>query len=162
MERMWSDAEIATIIAMWHKGASATEIGDVVHRSRNAVLGKLHRKKVTRLPGVPRPPKDRTENATSPRRASPSNRLVKLPPKPQSVPLPPKPLPPPRYGPLDGVLLVDHVDGMCAWPLAPGRCCGEPVERVRRPYCAGHAKLGHSAARSSRVNVYYIPMRSWR
>lgn len=145
----WTDEDMATAIEMWRKGASASEIGDVVHRSRNSVLGKLHRKKVARMPGGPRPARDPTAKPTDVRRAAPKKRVF-TPPKPQAVPTSPKPLP----GPTDGILQVDRADGMCCWPFAPGRCCGEPVEAVRKPYCAGHASVGRRASAAFAPKTY--------
>jgi len=42
-EGFWSDATIELLRELWEKGRTASEIGDVLGVSRNAVIGKAHR-----------------------------------------------------------------------------------------------------------------------
>ena len=46
MAPTWSDNEIETLTTLWNNGKSAAQIGIVVKRSREAVLGKIHRLKL--------------------------------------------------------------------------------------------------------------------
>lgn len=39
----WSEDTVSTLQALWSTGATASQIGDRIGRSRNAVLGKIHR-----------------------------------------------------------------------------------------------------------------------
>lgn len=41
----WSDEDIETVIELWNKGESCSLIGSRVGKSRNAVIGKVHRLK---------------------------------------------------------------------------------------------------------------------
>ena len=57
----WTAQEDAQLVDMLAKGLSATQIGIVLHRSRNAVIGRTHRleragKVLTRLRGPLKPP----------------------------------------------------------------------------------------------------------
>ena len=39
----WDSDDVAKAVAMWKAGKTAREIGDVVHRTRNSIIGKMHR-----------------------------------------------------------------------------------------------------------------------
>ena len=68
----WSDADLVTLRRLWLEGHSSRAIGDVLGRTRNAVLGCVHRHKMN----------DRV-------RATPKKPL-------NMAPKPPKPEPPPK------------------------------------------------------------------
>ena len=45
---LWSEDQLKTLENMWSNGYSATEIGETLGRSRNSVLGKIHREGFSR------------------------------------------------------------------------------------------------------------------
>lgn len=49
-ERAWEESELATLNRLWKDGATAAQIGRELSRSRNAVLGKIHRLGLNRRP----------------------------------------------------------------------------------------------------------------
>jgi len=63
----WSDEHTETVRSMWGRGCTASQIGRVVGRSRNAVIGKIHRmglptrsleaRRVASREYTPRPPR---------------------------------------------------------------------------------------------------------
>lgn len=70
---LWSDSDVRTLRKMWAAGATARVVGEAVGRSRNAVLGYLHRNglngvgravpKVARAAPVAPAPKVKAERA---------------------------------------------------------------------------------------------------
>lgn len=58
MLKPWTQEEIDTASDLASKGVTSTEIGKILNRTRNSVIGKLHRKAI-RLGGT-KPPKEKT------------------------------------------------------------------------------------------------------
>lgn len=58
---LWSDSDVRTLRKMWAAGATARVVGEAIGRSRNAVLGYLHRNSLSSVarvtPTVARPGK---------------------------------------------------------------------------------------------------------
>jgi len=50
----WSDEDHATMLRLWTDGFSARYIGDLIGRTRNAVLGYIHRRNINK--GIRRAP----------------------------------------------------------------------------------------------------------
>lgn len=46
----WTDEEVATLTRMWGEGSSAGQIGKVIGRTRNSVIGRINRMGLTRKP----------------------------------------------------------------------------------------------------------------
>jgi len=46
----WTQDEISLLIQLWKEGSIATEIGDRLGRTKNAVIGKAHRLELERRP----------------------------------------------------------------------------------------------------------------
>lgn len=137
----WSEQEVETVKEHWPLGFSAGEISRVLghkgfSKTRNAVIGKIHRLGLTRSydPAM--------QNAINARRAAAERK--KQPPNPP--PLPPAPPDEPKpLGPKG-----EFAPG-CQWigsdPRLPGwRMCGH--ERVPgRSYCPFHSKLAYVPAK---------------
>lgn len=134
----WTDETVEWMTTLWLEGASAAAIARKLGAgvTRSAVLGKIHRLGVRRLP------------ATAPRRsAAAAGRRTRL--KPCSAPrssiagaLTVPPAAP--VEPLATLLSVRR--GCCRWPCGePGSAdlpvCGRPVSRGA--YCLGHARVGY-------------------
>jgi GcrA cell cycle regulator len=118
-EPTWTDADVEQLRALWHEGRSAKIIGEMMARTKNAVVGKVHRLRLP--PRAPRPQPKPEAAETAPEAPAPA-------PEPQPAP---PPLPRVRRG-------------SCQWPIGeprePGfRFCGDALSPdTRLPYCAAH------------------------
>jgi GcrA cell cycle regulator len=124
----WLADRIERLKALWTRGLTASEIGNELGVSRNAVIGKIHR-----LKGY--------ESARKPA----GNKHARPPPKPPTMPAQPKP--PPRRVVLNVPFLNLTIDelkaGVCRYPhgeAAPYRFCGGPTAEGS-PYCALHRRM---------------------
>ena len=139
----WTDDAIARLRALWDEGHATAEIGRRMGISKNAVVGKAHRLKLSARPSpitrdLSRPSFPRQLRAARPTVPP----LPSAPTRPAAMPAaapaaPPPPLPR-RHGPSGQP---------CCWPLGePGRpgfrFCGEGTA-PGRPYCPGHASLAY-------------------
>jgi GcrA cell cycle regulator len=127
----WWGERIELLKALWRKGLSASEIGNELGVTRNAVIGKLHR-----IEGyTPEPHK-------------PAPRTAKPPPAPVWKP-PPPPKPARRVvinAPFLNLTLDELKRGVCHYPHGehvPYRFCGQPV-KDGAPWCALHCRIVYS------------------
>jgi GcrA cell cycle regulator len=131
-ERGWLSERIERLKALWNAGKSASQIGNELGVSRNAVIGKIHR-----LQGY-----TPTRIAKPPAQAKPP----KPPPAPKWKPKAPPPAPPEPV--VDNVPSLDLTinqlkPGVCRYPhgeRSPYFFCGQPT-REGSPYCALHHRL---------------------
>jgi GcrA cell cycle regulator len=142
----WTEELTRLVERLWMEGKSANQIGKQLGRSRNSVIGKVHRmglnnvvrQRPTLTPsrfnprfGPPKPPKPRAKPVRSPPAAIKDN----------VVPLPPRPLPKPPEG---GVSLLSLQYGIhCAYPVsgrgADTAYCGGGTGG--HTYCAAHRRV---------------------
>jgi GcrA cell cycle regulator len=132
--RPWGEAEDAALAKMWAEGLNAAQIARALGtgRSRNAVVGRLHRRGLSR-------------------RADPNRRLRSL-PRPPSIPrIKAEPYSPAAepISPLGaGVSLMELGDLTCRYPLGDPQepsftFCGRTRDRDC-PYCIGHARIAYT------------------
>lgn len=132
---IWTDEETAMLTALWRKGAVSSQIAAELGRSRNQVMGKLHRlgllgrRRVNKLlyTADHKPEIKRAQKIGSP--AAPPAVHYKFPPRPVAS--------------LEQHELPSR--GECKWPLGDGPpyvFCGAPALQ-RRPYCSVHAQLAY-------------------
>jgi len=63
----WSDADLATLRELWLEGHSSRAIGDVLGRTRNAVLGCVHRNGINKdARAIPKRPVNMTPKPPKP------------------------------------------------------------------------------------------------
>ena len=127
---MWTTERTELLTILWKSGSTASQIAATLGQpfTRNAVMGKVARLRISHDPTGP-----------APERRPPRKRVAKK----IAAPAPPEPdinelLAPPR----DGVSFDDMDFGrQCAWVASdhgePARYCGAPFEK--RPFCARHA-----------------------
>lgn len=155
-ERTWTSERIEFLKACFEAGLTCREIAVQIGLSRNAVIGKISRLKLTR----------ETEEETPPRRKAPkgsargSAKRRRLNPTPRQ-----------QYRMLQAVYdpasveepitsehccsLLELDEQRCRWPFStPGaedfRFCGNrPIDGL--PYCAGHARLAYQPGSSRRA-----------
>jgi GcrA cell cycle regulator len=123
----WLAERIERLKALWRTGATASEIGNELGVSRNAVIGKMHRLKDY----TPRKPA--------------GNKQAKPPPAPKAKPAPP----PPKQTrvvlnvPFLNLSIDELKPGVCRYPhgeASPYFFCGQPT-REGSPYCALHCRI---------------------
>jgi GcrA cell cycle regulator len=115
----WSSDKEAFVRAKWVLGWTALQISELIGCSRNAVIGKVSRMRLTR---------PRVLNNKPPK-------LVK----------PKEPEPPPLEEPTSRVSWDDITSNDCKWPLGDPLTdnfafCGQPSDK-KHPYCAYHSKI---------------------
>jgi GcrA cell cycle regulator len=122
----WLAERIDRLKALWTRGLTASEIGNELGVSRNAVIGKIHR-----LKGY--------ESARMPA----GNKHARPPPAPKPKPPAPKQ---PRVVlnvPFLNLTIDELRAGVCRYPhgeASPYLFCGQPT-RKGSPYCALHRRM---------------------
>ncbi len=131
---LWTEAEDATLKRMWDEGKAASAVGIALGRSRNAVIGRVHRLGMQK----------RGADWIRPVRASKPEKPPVLKLKTVKKPSAPKPkayVPAPNEPAPLNVRVFDIPDNGCHWPVNDGGTfifCGH--ERNGNPtYCAHHA-----------------------
>ena len=145
----WTERETATLRQLWAEGHSTSEIARRINRTKNMVVGKVHRLK---LPARPNPI---NRSAGTPKRAPAPQRAAArtLPPMASLVLVAPAP-PPPR-------LVADEPTppGLEASP--PGHACCWPLWGDERPthlYCGAALHQGtYCQAHAARAYLRHQP-----
>lgn len=158
-EPAWADTEIAQLRTLCEVGLSASQIAAklATGKSRNAVIGKMHRLGLTKqVPAAPmnepreRPPKPR------PMRGTPSLPVVARAPEPKPLPIVlPVPAPVRQRG--ERVTVTTLESGMCKWPIGdPGdddfHFCGH-AQMDGKPYCSHHCDRAYNASSKANHNL---------
>ncbi len=147
-ERTWTTERIELLKACFEAGLTCREIAAQIELSRNAVIGKISRLKLTRETKDDEPAARRKGRGL---KATPRQQYRML----QAVyaegsPLAEEPISDERC-----CSLLELDEQRCRWPLStPGeedfRFCGNrPIDGL--PYCAGHARLAYQPGSSRRA-----------
>jgi GcrA cell cycle regulator len=170
-DRPWTAEELADLRRLWDEGLTAGQIGERLRRTRNSILGKVHRLKLpsrasplgkpadsaSARPKAPKPPR-------APKPAPLRAGATTLPPIALAAPPKPAPLPPgattlPRIAavappaPAPEPRLPAPRRGTCQWPIGEPRTdgfrfCGDPLwSGTRLPYCETHARYARPKPR---------------
>ena len=158
----WTEKTVAHLRTLWAEGHSTAEIGRHMGTSKNAIIGKAHRLRLT-----PRLSPIRGAGTGTPRTpAVPRVRGPSLPPLPAAVASSapsPKPLPAPSPArpsapapePQPTTVFKPLANrNPCCWPFGePGtreyRTCDGPSV-PGKPYCAEHASVAYVAPQTAR------------
>lgn len=144
----WTKEEDERVIALWNDGHSASIIAALIgnDKSRNAVIGRLHRLgKSGNRPTIARrstyPGKKRKRKLKPRVYYKPKSPVAKL----LAEPFTPRPVPViPEH---ERKSLIDLEDGDCRWPCTDGPphafCARKKVPGL--PYCPDHARAAYSA-----------------
>lgn len=146
----WTEDRVETLKKLWTEGLSASQIAKEMGEgvTRNAIIGKVHRLKLSGRATPSRPPRPRakptpkprvTTTTTAPRTLTPSTRR-EMPAPP--APLEPKPLPSGEFATV--LTLTNHI---CKWPIGDPatpefRFCGRKSSATS-PYCEFHASQAY-------------------
>ena len=134
----WPDHDRIKVRELWADGETASAIGARMGRTKNAVIGIVHRMDLPARPSPlhgPRAPRQGPPPRSIPR--PPPATLAPLASAPPPPPRPPSPPPAPRAG------LIEP----CSWPCGdlrtPGfHYCNEP-SMPGKPYCAPHHRIAY-------------------
>jgi len=144
----WTDELTGLVEKLWMEGKSSNQIGRLIGKSRNAVIGKVHRMGLNSA-SRQQPTMARIFYARPPSPPKPRAKPVRSPPaaiKDNVVPLPPRPLPKPPVG---GMSLMDLRYGIqCAYPVS-----GKGADTA---YCGGGTD-GHTYCETHRRVMYERP-----
>lgn len=148
----WTDEKVTVLTTLRDQGYSCSQIGDVIGMSRNAVIGKVHRLKLStprkekRSGGMVKPTR-RSETGLHRKRVltpriiemrRPAEKKRAVEPAPAAI----LPNVPPSATGVPGVSLLDLKPHHCRWPIGDVSSpdfhfCGD--RRVDgRPYCRVH------------------------
>ena len=148
----WSEDAIAQLRALWTEGHSTAEIGRRMGVTKNAVVGKAHRLKLSARPS---PIRHERQAEPTPRAARPRKPTVPQctasPDIPVAAPVPARsilrPVPTSAWGRVSP----------CCWPIGePGtatfRFCDADT-LPNKPYCDTHAQLAYVRVKDRRDNA---------
>jgi GcrA cell cycle regulator len=138
----WTDERVALLKKLWSDGRTAAEIARVLGSgfTRNAVIGKAHRLKLSsRMSPV---------SSSSPKvRPANTQRVVHA--RVKQAPLPPVKIN------VKGIKMIDLKERMCRWPLGDPQdpsfnfCGCDTVPGI--PYCVDHARMAFQVSKRSRL-----------
>ncbi len=147
----WPKEQLQRCIELWREGRNAKEIGVELGKSKNAIIGRMTRMRVTTgdLSLLRKQPVDRTNQKPKP--------------GPKSKPARKEPphirgklwIPPPPIG--ETACRLEHLTlRTCRWPVgeATGEFqlfCGLPEASLEdnRPYCEGHSQVAYQPLRGT-------------
>lgn len=154
------DGVIGAVLTLFRDGVTAREIGRLTGRTRNAVLGIVHRARGAGVdvtaPARPKPARaEKLPRAAKPARAATSTAPAGGAPRAATAKAakPARPVKParawagPEGAPIAtvGVGLLDLRAESCRWPLhdeLPALFCGA-ARLAPHPYCVGHCRLAY-------------------
>lgn len=137
----WTDDRVALLKKLWGEGKTAAEIAkELGGVTRNAVIGKAHRLKLSNRVSPIQQNKKPVSKQTQPAEKKPKTVL----PVTQDVDRDREVVP-----------LMDLKGNMCRWPIGDpqeesfGFCGDESMSGL--PYCMDHAKVAYQAATRNRI-----------
>jgi GcrA cell cycle regulator len=143
----WNQQLLASLTEFARQGLTASEIAAETGRTRNAVIGKIHRHKIPwNSQGGRLVAKRKRNRKPSPSRASPAVMDARLHEKIVRREVPPLPPPAPIIEPQIGtVTFADLAPHHCRWPFGDPRTpefryCGL-TQIDGKPYCPAHARV---------------------
>lgn len=137
---LWPDDRVERLKTLWTDGLSATEIAMDLGggMTRNAVLGMVHRQKLT--PRKSPVPKVAHSGGPTPKKPRRTHGWIPQPPRPKKVVIP-KPEPPPEPTGFN-VTLMQLEHHHCRWiigdPVGPATVYCGAAKDGESPYCAHH------------------------
>ena len=145
----WTDERVEILKKLWAEGLSASQIAREMGEgvTRNAIIGKVHRLKLSGRATPSRPPRPRAKPASKPKAAAAAapNRSSSSAPARQSAAMtpPPPPLEPKALPNGEFATVLTLTNHICKWPIGDPatpefRFCGRR-SKAGSPYCDTHA-----------------------
>ena len=135
----WTDERVTLLKKLWGEGRTAAEIAKALGGvTRNAVIGKAHRLKLSNRVSPIQQNKKPVSSSNGNSKTEPRKPVVAVVRKSGQ-----------------GVALVDLKPSMCRWPFGDPKeenfsFCGEGIV-AGFPYCAEHAKMAYQSSSRQRV-----------
>jgi GcrA cell cycle regulator len=139
----WTDERVALLKKLWGEGKTAAEIASALGGiTRNAVIGKAHRLKLSNRLSPIQPATKKTIKQAANTSTPPEKKPVRV---QQAIQAP--------VG--KGLSLAELNSRQCRWPEGDPReenfgFCGHTI-MTGLPYCAEHAKMAYQAATRNRI-----------
>lgn len=152
-EQVWTEERVERMKALWGEGLSASQVAKTLGGvSRNAVIGKLHRLKLTGT----RPTPPRLRRAASPRRARPGTHWKPRRPATDVAAVAAPVVAVAPEGPGLFRSLAELKPRCCKWPIgdplaAEFSLCGRPTDG--RSYCPGHHRTAHQPRKAAPITA---------
>jgi GcrA cell cycle regulator len=147
----WTDERIAVLKKLWGEGKSAAEIAKALGGglTRNAVIGKAHRLKLSNRVSPIQQNNKKPAGTTAPAPVAVA-KIVE-----EKKPAPKRAAPVPVKKSTGGVAMVNLKDRMCRWPHgdpkdADFHFCGDDSV-AGLPYCDDHAKAAYQTSTRART-----------
>ena len=153
--KSWPDDRVAMLTKLWAEGLSASQIAQQLgDKTRNAVIGKVHR---LGLSGRAKPSKPKRKTTASAKVSKPRVKTTRAPSAPRTpriiaaAPQAPAPLDAKPMANGEFATILTITDHMCKWPIGdpgtPGfRFCGRKTD-PEEPYCVPHSQVAYQPSR---------------
>jgi GcrA cell cycle regulator len=145
----WTDQRVETLKKLWTEGLSASQIAKEMGEgvTRNAIIGKVHRLKLSGRATPSRPPRPRIKAAPKPRVTTSAPRTSTSPVVARETPIAPPPLEPTPLPSGEFATVLTLTNHICKWPIGDPtdpdfRFCGRK-SKAASPYCDSHASQAY-------------------
>ncbi len=145
----WTEDRVETLKKLWTEGLSASQIAKEMGEgvTRNAIIGKVHRLKLSGRATPSRPPRPRAKPAPKPRIAATAAPRTSAPSVRREVPIAPVPLEPKPLPSGEFATVLTLTNHICKWPIGDPatpefRFCGRKSSAAS-PYCDSHASQAY-------------------
>ncbi len=145
----WTDERVETLKKLWTEGLSASQIAKEMGEgvTRNAIIGKVHRLKLSGRATPSRPPRPRAKPAPKPRVTTAAPRTTTAPAPTREAPIAPPPLEPTPLPSGEFATVLTLTNHICKWPIGDPtshdfRFCGRK-SKAASPYCDAHASQAY-------------------
>lgn len=140
--KAWTPEDTSLALKLWNEAVPASQIAKVLDRTRNGIIGRMHRI------GAPLSPLLTMTKAERKRKKKVRPKMVLIKPAP---PEPPKPM-----VTEEGVTIFDLEYGMCKWLLPNNHYCGQSAVAFNKPYCTSHSAIArrHDEKRTVQLRPY--------
>ena len=149
----WTEDRVETLKKLWTEGLSASQIAKEMGEgvTRNAIIGKVHRLKLSGRATPSRPPRPRAKPAPKPRVTTSAPRTAgsttTTPTVQREMPIAPPPLEPAPLPSGEFATVLTLTNHICKWPIGDPteqnfRFCGRK-SKASSPYCDAHASQAY-------------------
>ncbi len=145
----WTEDRVETLKKLWTEGLSASQIAKEMGEgvTRNAIIGKVHRLKLSGRATPSRPPRPRAKPAPKPRATTSTPRINNTPAVRREAPIAPPPLEPAPLPNGEFATVLTLTNHICKWPIGDPatpefRFCGRKSSAAS-PYCDSHASQAY-------------------
>ncbi len=156
---MWTKTQIEYVVEQWDAGFSASIIGDALGKTRNAVLGKIHRMGLSGSRENKRKPQIKKQTGGQRGKRRNSMRVNRAPVKLVSTFKPVQDIEPEPIDASQNCKLFELENHQCKWPVNDPPPAGYYMfcglgKKVDSPYCRQHHKIAYRPAKGQIIPLY--------